>query len=322
MASGFFHQIWSPGRRLASCKRERCGHPGGDKRMDWNELTHRNEIMGSEASLTQGSFLPQHARPLVMDVGFNIGQDTARYLQGGFRVVGIEANQALLRHSARQQIFADAIAARHLVLLNHAIGNRPGTNLTFFVHPVFDEVSSLDKSHCVRRGASMDKHRHTRKCGPVMVSSTTCSALLDHWGLPYYMKVDVEGADDLCTYSVAEWGQTHQQRGPPFYSAETMSLDALHAMYQVGYTGLKCQSRHHMGHQSSHASFGDLIIDRYTNSTLWRNVSLVLTQQRQLFLESRWGKDGENKFTPCPRADVHLRHAWYPEPLPAHSILI
>jgi hypothetical protein len=56
---------------------------------------------------------------LVFDIGFNNGDDTAHYLEGGFRVVAVEANPQLVM--AGRERFAEAIASGRLHLVGAGI---------------------------------------------------------------------------------------------------------------------------------------------------------------------------------------------------------
>jgi FkbM family methyltransferase len=83
--------------------------------------------------------------------------------------------------------FAGEIRAKRLTLLNVGISETPGT-ATFWISDV-PEWSSFDRAIASRDGTA---HR------PVSVSVVPFSQLLAKHGVPYYLKIDIEGNDRLC----------------------------------------------------------------------------------------------------------------------------
>src|SRR2546422_1355163 len=69
-------------------------------------------------------------RDLVFDIGVNNGDDTAHYLRRGFRVVGVDANPAMI--ASCEQRFAAEIRAGRLVLVNAGLAAEEGV-ASFFV---------------------------------------------------------------------------------------------------------------------------------------------------------------------------------------------
>jgi hypothetical protein len=63
---------------------------------------------------------------LIFDVGMNNGDDTGFYLECGFRVVAIEANDALCRQVADR--FPDAVREGRLTILNVAVAGESGAS--------------------------------------------------------------------------------------------------------------------------------------------------------------------------------------------------
>jgi len=63
-------------------------------------------------------------RDLVFDIGAHNGDDTAYYVRRGFRVVGIDADPAMI--AACEQCFREEIRAGRLVLLNVGLAAEEG----------------------------------------------------------------------------------------------------------------------------------------------------------------------------------------------------
>src|SRR4249919_3215564 len=120
---------------------------------------------------------------VIFDLGMNNGDDTAFYLSRGFNVVALDANPTLCERA--QQRFSALIDDGRLTVINAAICDKNGT-ATFFVNLDNDHWSSLDVGW-----ASRNETRYRQ----VSVSCLTLSSLIDEFGPPYYLKVDVEGVD-------------------------------------------------------------------------------------------------------------------------------
>jgi FkbM family methyltransferase len=126
---------------------------------------------------------------LIYDVGMHTGSDTEFYLRKGFRVVAIEANPRLAAEGRAR--FADAIAAGTLRLLNVAIHDHEGI-ATLFVNREKDVWSTV-VTEVVR-----NKERLGTTFEAVDVPCRRFESILAEEGMPYYLKIDIEGVDTLC----------------------------------------------------------------------------------------------------------------------------
>lgn len=139
---------------------------------------------------------------LVFDVGFHKGEDTDFYLKKGFRVVAVEANPVL--HAAGLERFRAAIASGQLTLLNVAIADAEGP-IRFFVNRRATEWSTISPAFAARNvalGAASEE---------ITVPGARFERLLAEHGTPYYLKIDIEGADLLCLRAL------HQCEARPAY---------------------------------------------------------------------------------------------------------
>jgi FkbM family methyltransferase len=123
-----------------------------------------------------------HSR-LIFDLGMNNGDDTAFYLDRGFHVVALEANPNLC-DSARGR-FATAIGEGRLTIVNAAVSDEAGET-TFYLNLDNDHWSSLDLAWAGRDAS---------RCQEIRVPSVTLMGLFGEFGVPNYLKIDVEGAD-------------------------------------------------------------------------------------------------------------------------------
>jgi FkbM family methyltransferase len=119
-------------------------------------------------------------RRLIFDIGSNDGSDTAFYLAKGFDVVAVDADTELCERVGRR--FAAEIAAGRLHLLAEGIADRAAT-MTFFKN-VKDDWSSF------RRGSKATQEFSHRE---VAMPTRPLADLLQVYGVPYYMKLDIEG---------------------------------------------------------------------------------------------------------------------------------
>jgi FkbM family methyltransferase len=124
----------------------------------------------------------QHSR-LVFDLGMNNGDDTAFYLSRGFEVVAVEANPSLCEAAGHR--FPEAIGGKRLIIINAAIADKDG-EATFFLNLDNDHWSSLHLGWAGREGS---------RCRDIRVPCVTLASLFGEFGVPHYLKIDVEGAD-------------------------------------------------------------------------------------------------------------------------------
>ena len=126
------------------------------------------------------------ATDLIYDIGFHEGQDTDFYLKKGFRVVAVEANPELCAKGRER--FSGPISDGRLVLLQKALAREPGT-VTFFQIPSMTAWSTCDPVFAEqyrRRGAAAQA---------LQVEAITIAQLLAEYGVPHFLKVDIEGLD-------------------------------------------------------------------------------------------------------------------------------
>lgn len=145
---------------------------------------------------------------LIFDLGFHNGDDTGFYLAKGFRVVAVEADPKMI--DAGLLRFNLDVKAGRLILLNKAISEGSG-KVDFFVHATKTEWSS-----CLLSMAESDGSTATH----VTVDSTNLHKLFFEYGVPHYLKVDVEGCDMLVAKHLSEC-----ELKPKFVSFETSRRD-------------------------------------------------------------------------------------------------
>jgi FkbM family methyltransferase len=165
-------------------------------------------------------------RSLIFGIGCNDGQDADFYLKKGFRVVGIEANPALC--DVLKKRFADEIAAGRFMLVEEAIAEEAG-EVAFYVNENENIRSTIRPSH-VEIASALG-----RPSTKTVVPSITFPSLIEKFGVPYFMKVDIEGADLLCLEGLTSFDEI-----PLFLSTEyplsfTGQVSVLRLLRKLGY---------------------------------------------------------------------------------------
>jgi FkbM family methyltransferase len=155
---------------------------------------------------------------LIYDVGMCDGGDTAFYLAKGFRVIAVEANPALVaRNRAR---FSQELKEGRLVIVEKAIAPAAG-RIDFDVHTSNEHWSSI----VADRRTRMAGHYRT-----IEVECTTLDAVIRQYGVPYYLKIDIEEADLDAVRSLEDLSEH-----PKYISAEIHSPDIVESLHRQGY---------------------------------------------------------------------------------------
>ncbi len=159
---------------------------------------------------------------LIYDIGMHTGQDTVYYLKKGYRVIAVEANPLLAEQNKKK--FSKAIAAGRLTVLNFGVSDNEGL-LPFYINKRLSEWSSFDKATGTRNNSTYEVAE---------VPCITTRQLFEQHGIPYYLKVDIEGFDHYCLLDIPDRGDK-----PSFVSCEAVYVEWLDTLYQKGYRKFK-----------------------------------------------------------------------------------
>jgi FkbM family methyltransferase len=133
---------------------------------------------------------------LIFDIGMHTGQDTAFYLKKGFRVVGVEAHPELAAGVAQR--LQDDVLADRLRIYDAAIADHEG-EVTFYANDQKDDWGTTCPEFVARNESLGTRHR------PLRVRCLPLAKLIRECGVPYYAKIDIEGADLLCLQAFLEF---------------------------------------------------------------------------------------------------------------------
>jgi FkbM family methyltransferase len=148
---------------------------------------------------------------LVFDVGMYRGEDTRYYLRKGFRVVAFEANPELV--DAARRGFAAEIADGRVQLVPGAITAEGKGSVPFYLHSRLALWGTTDVEQVARNEV----------LGPsasIAVPAVNFARCLRDFGVPHYLKVDIESADMLCLDALLN---VDPQQRPRYVSLEAAS---------------------------------------------------------------------------------------------------
>ena len=174
---------------------------------------------------------------LVYDVGMHKGEDTDYYLKKGFRVIGFEADPDLV--AVCRSRFAEEIDDGRLIIVNGAISD-----------VIYDKNSAKtikfykNKDHSVWGTVSGDWANRNKDLGTaseiIEVSVVDFSRCLQKFGIPYYLKTDIEGMDMICLNSLNSFDER-----PSYVSIESDKVrydkltEEIDLLVRLGYTKFK-----------------------------------------------------------------------------------
>jgi FkbM family methyltransferase len=173
---------------------------------------------------------------LIYDVGMNDGSDTAYYLHKGYKVIAVEPNPYWV--SKNLDKFEKEISTGQLKIINKAIDDCGGSK-DFFISKQFDVWSSLDYN-VAKRGLDEPEK--------VIVEAVKFKDLLLIYGVPFYLKIDIEGKDKYCLESLSQCCHSDY---PKYISIEAHNSDYLFLLKQMGYTKFKIVSQVDVPKQST-----------------------------------------------------------------------
>ncbi len=156
---------------------------------------------------------------LIFDVGLHRGRDAEFYLKKGFDVVGVEANPEIADRA--RALLSKYEKKDRLTIVEKAVFETSGDAVTFHVNDEKDDWSSLFKG-AAEKGVTSSR--------PITVETITLFDLYQKFGVPYYLKCDIEGGDELVAKQLAAYKVV-----PTFASFEVTSVALLEHLRDAGY---------------------------------------------------------------------------------------
>jgi FkbM family methyltransferase len=144
-------------------------------------------------------------KKIIYDLGSNNGDDIPYYLMRSDLVIAVEANPELCNLIKNR--FAEYISNGRLIVENVVIGINDLSLVPFYVHPTEDIISSAIQ------------HDYLKESLEILVPSKNIISLIQEHGDPYYIKIDIEGSDQLVLETIFS-----NNIFPPYISAESHIL--------------------------------------------------------------------------------------------------
>jgi hypothetical protein len=176
------------------------------------------------------------------------GEDTEFYLRKGFRVVAFEADPDLVRHcNIRLQDFIDQ---GRLAIVEGAIADmdsvEAGRKAIFYKN----DTVSVWGTVCLdwaERNERLGASSHTLK-----VDLIDCVGVLQRYGVPHYMKIDIEGLDMVCVNALRRFRER-----PDYISVESDKTSfanierEINTLVDLGYNSFQAVEQSAISHAQS-----------------------------------------------------------------------
>ena len=256
---------------------------------------------------------------LIIDVGMHVGRDTDFYLQKGFRVVAVEAHPDLAARGRER--FSREIADGRLTIHEVAIAEHEG-EVTFYVNSRQDDWGTISPAFAARNEEMGTTNR------AITVPSTPFQTILREHGIPYYLKVDIEGADLLCLRALADF-----ESRPRYVSIESgltsfeETFEELSLLWSLGYRTFKIVDQAQNEHvRCPNPPFEGQFVDYRFDATssgpfgeeapgTWMRVEETIDRYRRLLTEQKYFGGTGKLNTPLIRKPYEIltgrRVGWY-----------
>ena len=192
---------------------------------------------------------------LVYDIGMHKGEDTDYYLKKGFRVIGFEADPDLIKYCKNR--FLEEIERGRLIIVEGAIVEQQldetaGRTVKFYRN-LENSVWGTINDTWARRNERLGTHNQI-----VEVKAIDFTECLEKYGIPYYMKIDIEGSSTICLKSLLGF-----ELKPSYISVESEKViferlrEELSLLARLGYDKLKAVQQENVNYQVEPASSGE-----------------------------------------------------------------
>jgi FkbM family methyltransferase len=212
---------------------------------------------------------------LIYDIGLHDGRDTSHYLREGYRIVAIDANPVMC--SVAESNFLDFVRTGQLKIINCGITEQVG-QFEFYVCDDVTEWSSFHRHIASRNGA---KHH------PIKVNCVPIQNIIDEFGVPDYMKIDIEGNDRICI------GGLTSDTAPPYISIEmdhSCGDQDLAILTRIGYRNFKVICQNNSWHQVTARNIA--FYKRRPDHFIIRRLRRLRAAPSRIFAGRRFGESG------------------------------
>ena len=199
---------------------------------------------------------------MFFDIGSNIGKWSLANLshQSLFKIISIEASPLTF------QKLVDNCKDDRIILLNYAVCNNNCNDITFY-HADWDTLSTLNKNWL-----TSETSRFCNTCAytEIVCKTITIDKLIDQYGIPDLIKIDIEGGEFDCIASLTQKAKLLCFE----WASETsiITFNCIDYLYNLGYTEFYIQ-------MEDNYLFRPLDSDFYDNITTKKKLSLTIPKQ-------------------------------------------
>src|SRR6202142_2887517 len=161
------------------------------------EVSGHNTIVNTDTGTrTHAGYQPN----VVFDIGLHRGEDTSFYLQKGYKVIAFEADPDLVQHCKNR--FKNQISTQQLQIVEGAITSEIGGDpIRFYKNAKLSVWGTLhqdwnERNESVGAGGTV-----------IEVARVDMGLCIEKFGIPHFMKIDIEGADTVALSALREFSQ-------------------------------------------------------------------------------------------------------------------
>ncbi len=239
--------------------------------------------------IKHAKFMPN----LIFDVGMHKGEDTEFYLKKGFDVVAFEAHPGLIEETKTS--LATFIQNNRLHIVEGAIVPDPSVK-----HITFYQYADRSKWGTIESGVVQSSAKRAAGVTEIKVPVINFSSVIRKTGMPYYMKIDIEGADIHCLEVLKSFDTK-----PAYLSIEAIEQDIgnqkkqIDLLRELGYDSFKAiqQARMHRRKLPAVSAEGKSVDHHFAKGSSgpfgrdlegeWRSAAEILVDYDRIFRRNR-----------------------------------
>jgi len=168
---------------------------------------------------------------MFFDIGSNIGKWALANIKNCDKIISVEASPQTFE-KLTQNCKND-----NIILLNYAVCNNNGNDITFYYAHNEDVLSTLNKDWLTKNTSRFCNQPYTE----ITCKTITIDTLIDQYGLPDLIKVDVEGGEYECISSLTKKAKLICFE----WASETNDITnhCIDYLFSLGYTDFFVQDR-------------------------------------------------------------------------------
>ena len=197
---------------------------------------------------------------MYFDIGSNIGNWSLTNINQCNKIISVEASPITFNR------LIDNCKNDNIILLNYAVCNNNCNDITFY-HADCDTLSTINKEWLTAETSRFYNHKYSE----IICKTITIDKLIELYGLPDLIKIDVEGGEYSCICSLTqkvkllcfEWAS----------ETDTITLNCIDYLYNLGYT------QYYIQMTNDNYSFRPQDNDFYDINTIKKHLSNTIPKQ-------------------------------------------